>query len=254
LLKMKRFLHRKKDDIKSQRNRVKLPMDIIAADQLQLILEYNNTVLYDSQPKTLSLIEAGAIKAVRVDNFLPVDERNALFEAVCREQEAFRTLGHSTTMHYTLNSPQSGNDGAGPLRKAHKLFTQRVKEHIPQILEALDLPSFRVRDIPLNLINGLDGHEGVPHMDSVVDGKCQISILYYFHKLPKVFRGGGLEFYAAHNMTSQGHFEKPACSIDIEDNLLVVFPSQTFHGITKVESSSNNFTDGRFVMVGFVAG
>lgn len=115
----------------------------------------------------------------------------------------------------------------------------------------LAVDPFVVTEMPLTLVNGLDGHCGLPHADSL-DGRYRISLLYYFHRTPKAFRGGDLEFYETNPSSPNGHSEAALAGIDYEDNLLIAFPSHIFHGITDVRCESDDFADGRFAAISFL--
>ena len=99
--------------------------------------------------------------------------------------------------------------------------------------------------------NGLDGHCGLPHADSY-DDRYRISLLYYFHRVPRAFRGGDLEFYDVDTASPKGHSDETLATIVQEDNLLIAFSSQTFHGITDVRCDSDDFADGRFAAIAFL--
>ena len=209
-----------------------------------------NDAFINAQQGTLSLLESGSVKAIRIAQFLTKEERDALFSAVCQEQEAFKTFELPGTQAGPTRFYTPTNE-AGPIDMAHKRFSIRVIEWLPYLLETLGVEPFEVSDIPINLAHGQDGHWGDPHADST-NGRYKISILYYFHQVPKMFKGGDLEFYSTDEQAPNGHSEQPIFSIEMQDNMFVAFPSQTFHGVTKVQSTSKDFANGRFVAVGFI--
>lgn len=191
----------------------------------------------------------------RVGQFLPEGERDALYQAACAAQKSFHPPGGpgapaNGTLYWSLDDDGS-EAGVRPLREAIGILSQRVLERFPSLFTALGIDPFPVSEISLSLINGLDGHAGTPHEDST-GGRYQISLLYYFHRIPKAFQGGDLEFYETDPESTSGHGDEPFARIEHEDNLLIAFPSETFHGVTGVQSDSSNFADGRFVAVGFV--
>ena len=61
-----------------------------------------------------------------------------------------------------------------------------------------------------------------------------------------------LEFFATDGESPTGHRDEVLAMLEQKDNLLVAFPSQTFHGVTGVQCDSDDFADGRFVVVGFL--
>ena len=195
-------------------------------------------------------------KMIQIAQFLPTLERDALYEAVCANQAAFQPPGGLVAdvggaLYLSLESDQDDGPGMDRLRKASECLSSRILAMLPTLFTALGVEPFAVKAIPLNFINGRDGHSGLPHADSL-DGRFKISLLYYFHRTPKAFRGGDLEFYESDAGSPNGHGKKAITRIACEDNLLIAFPSQTFHGITGVLSDSDQFVDGRFAAVGFL--
>ncbi len=204
----------------------------------------------------VSLIESGSVKVVHMARFLPRQERDVLYTAVCKEQEAFQTLAlpgakEEPTKFLSMESDGKINLKVDLVQEAAKMLTKRMMKQLPFLCKTLDIEPFEVSDIPTTFINGLHGHYADPHADST-NGQYRISILYYFHKVPKVFRGGNLNLYAFDDEAQHGYSEKILFQIELEDNLLIAFPSQTFHGVTEVQSDSADFVDGRFVAVGFL--
>lgn len=203
-----------------------------------------------------SLLESQSIKVVRVDAFLSNQERDAIYNAVCKEQEAFKTLGHAevgevVTRFLSLELGKENEVKIDLIQETTEVLKKRIMAQLPALCKMLDIQSFNSSKLPITFINALDGHFGTSHADSI-DGRYQISILYYFHKVPKVFNGGNLNFYAFDHEAESGHSKDMLFEVEIEDNLLIAFPSNVFHGVTQVQSHSSDFKDGRFVAVGFL--
>ena len=215
-----------------------------------------NSEFNDMHKANCSLIEVGPLKVVRVSQLLPKHERESLYDAVCHEQEAFKTLnfpGSIDGMTKYLKFESNGEVGTNAIltHKAYKVLCNRIIDQLPALFEMLDIEPFDISNVPLTFNNSSHGHFGNPHVDSV-NGQYQISLLYYFHGLPKKFRGGDLEFYSHDDGSPKGYSHDPIIKIDFEDNLLIAFVSETFHGVTEVLSDSDEFGDGRFVAVGFL--
>lgn len=195
-------------------------------------------------------------RVIQIPQFLPKHEHDALFEAVCSNQQAFQCAGNSDVnidgpFYLAVDSMAADLPGADAVLEACKSLSNRIQSVLPQLFEALGVEHFPVSEVPLTLLNGLNGHYGCPHNDES-GGRFKISILYYFHGAPKAFSGGDLEFYNTDLKSPNNHSDKPIASVDYEDNLLIAFPSQVFHGITEVFCNSNKFEDGRFVVIGFL--
>ena len=210
----------------------------------------------ESQPGIVSVSLLKSVRAVKIAQFLPRHERDALYAAVCANQVAFQRPGNSGpdaggSFYLSLESDECDRPGVAPVRAASELLLTRILGILPSLFTALTIEPVAVSEMPLTLVNGLDGHCGLPHADSI-DGRYRISLLYYFHRVPKAFRGGDLEFYDANPTSSEGYDDQAAARIDQEDNLLIAFPSRTFHGITEVRCDSDDFADGRFAAISFV--
>jgi SM-20-related protein len=200
--------------------------------------------------------DLGRIPAVKITRFLPESQRDALYAAVCTNQAALQRLGASGSDaggSFILPLEPGGTDAPGvtPIRDASDFLIQGILQLLPSLFTALDIEPFAVSRVPMTLVNGLDGHCGLPHADST-DDRYRISLLYYFHRLPRAFRGGDLEFYTEDPEFAQGDSEKAIARIEQQDNLLIAFPSNTFHGITDVCCDSSDFADGRFAAVVFL--
>jgi hypothetical protein len=191
-----------------------------------------------------------------VSNFLSKEERDDLFKSICEHQNLFQPLGSTIpdgggTLHISLEPENITTPENEQLQKAFGTLSERMKKLLPQVFDALAVKPFPVTEIPLSIGNGLDRHTGSPHTDEC-GGRYKISVLYYLHKKPKAFRGGALEFFKKDASSNMGHQKKPFVRLEHEDNLLIAFPSETYHGVTDVSLDSTKFEDGRFVIVGFL--
>lgn len=197
-----------------------------------------------------------SVRLVQVAEFLPLKEHDALFAAVCASQGAFQPRqipGEDTggTFCMSLHANELDHPGATAACQASEVLSTRLRVLLPTLFTTLDVEPFAVSEIPWTLVNGLDGHSGLPHADST-DGRWRISLLYYFHRMPNAFRGGALEIYDAGTGSAEHRSDRVLTRIDHEDNMLIAFPSHTFHGITDVRCDSSDFADGRFVASAFL--
>jgi hypothetical protein len=193
---------------------------------------------------------------IQIANFLPKEERDKVFDIVCANKKAFQDVrvpesNQGELMYLPLELENSDRSEAVKIRQAIECLSKRIIKLLPKLFISLGVEPFPVSHVPFSVINGLNHHVGIPHVDES-GGKFKISILYYFHKTPKTFQGGALEFYDTDTSFQSGHSDKPFAKIDHEDNLLIAFPCKTYHGVTNVQLDSNEFEDGRFVVVGFL--
>lgn len=218
----------------------------------------DNNEIIESHPGISSIALMDSVRVARVASFLPAPERNALYDAACTNQAAFQQPGVpgsdiGSSLYLSMESNGVDHAAAAPVRAACENLSKRVLEILPSLFTTLDVEPFVVSEMPLTLVNGLDGHYGLPHADSL-DGRFRISLLYYFHRQPRAFRGGDLKFYEANPSLPNGYNEEALVRIDQEDNVLLAFPSYVYHGITNVECDSNDFADGRFAAISFLGG
>ena len=108
-----------------------------------------------------------------------------------------------------------------------------------------------------------DGAHFFPHLDIPVGAGRRplgaganeervLSAVYYFHRLPTGFSGGGLKLFAFgrdDHVEGSGE-DRDAPSIELEplDNSLVVFPSWVMHQVLPVSCPSGQFADYRFAV------
>lgn len=209
--------------------------------------------------RKVSLIEKGSIKVAHIPQFLPIEERDLLEETIGKGQKHFRTYTNepadydvSLTRFLDLKLLETKRDQTNLIQEVYDNLRKRIIEQLPSLFNLLDVEPFTVSDIHLAFINCPDGHYGDPHIDSG-NGQYRVSILYYFHRIPKRFIGGNLELFDRDHDVSAPCNDAPLFTIDFEDNLLIAFASDTPHGVTKVQSDSINFRDNRFVATAFLS-
>lgn len=214
-----------------------------------------NDNLNQLQP-IISITDLKSNNIIQIPGFLPKAERDKLFDTVCAKQKAFHRISTPGSdikgaLHLSLKPKNSEDSETALIRETCEYLSKCIMKILPKLFTSLGIEPFPVSHIPLSLINGFDGHTSLPHTDDS-DGRLKITLLYYFSKIPKAFRGGALEFYETDATRQSGHSDKAVVKIEHEDNLLIAFPSQTYHGVTDVELDSIEFEDGRFVVVGFL--
>lgn len=210
----------------------------------------------NTQQNNTSLIKSDQVKIIRIPQFLSKEDNDALYKAVCKEKNTFKSYKFSesdtkTTTFLELSSKSNNNLDTILTQKAYNILTKQIIKQLPFIFNTLNIPPFPVSEIPLTFVNCSDGHYGTPHTDSI-NGQYQISVLYYFNCVPKIFKGGDLQIFDTDDNSSKGYNSEPLFTVNFENNILLAFPSETFHGITKVQSNSKKFSDGRFIAVGFL--
>lgn len=131
------------------------------------------------------------------------------------------------------------------------------------IVEAIGYRGPAPTSLELEIATHGDGAHFFPHLDIPVGAERQplgyganedrvLSAVYYFHRLPKGFAGGGLRLFAfARNGLGEEtgeHQDAPSIELEPLDNSLVVFPSWVMHEVLPVSCPSGQFADYRFAV------
>ena len=83
----------------------------------------------------------------------------------------------------------------------------------------------------------------------------RLSYVYYFHRMPRRFAGGDLLLYDTDYDAQEDTHLHAYSRLSPADNTLVLFPSDSYHEITKVAPASGEtlaFGDGRFTVNGWI--
>ena len=154
---------------------------------------------------------------------------------------------------------------APTVHAVRRWFVPKLRLALPEALARLNTDRRGLRaenvqkfGIELDLTAHHAGGYYTCHTDRNCDkhrtGGRRISYVYYFYRKPRRFSGGDLllydtDYYAG--VTSMRAYSRLAAA----DNTLILFPSDSFHEITKVEPASGDtlaFGDGRFTLNGWI--
>lgn len=109
---------------------------------------------------------------------------------------------------------------------------------------AFDMTHTPPNSTQIELVAHGDGAFYRPHTDTFTGdeymsgGRRRLTMVYYFHRLPRRFTGGRLRLFdLGGNQTID---IEPAC-----DSLLV-FPAATLHEVERISCPDGDFSDGRF--------
>jgi Rps23 Pro-64 3,4-dihydroxylase Tpa1-like proline 4-hydroxylase len=139
---------------------------------------------------------------------------------------------------------------------AQKAIHEHVREIIPRVLAPLDVAPFEIGKLEVKLRVYLDGHFFRIHMDcpanSEDNANRKVSYVYFFHKLPRAYTGGGLLLFdtdVENNKYTTAGFTR----IEPEDNSIVLFSSAYYHSVVPVSCPSKEVANSRFVINGHVS-
>ncbi|MEO8563996.1 MAG: 2OG-Fe(II) oxygenase [bacterium] len=127
-----------------------------------------------------------------------------------------------------------------------------IRERLPSIAARLGLAPFTVREIELKCTAYGDGNFFAAHSDTRHHPSRRVSFVYYFHRVPKPYRGGALLLYDSDVARPGTYFPRGVTRLDTLDNSVVFFPSGSFHEVERIVCPSGRFEDARFTFAGHV--
>nr|WP_290221135.1 2OG-Fe(II) oxygenase [Trichocoleus desertorum] len=186
---------------------------------------------------------------LRIKDFLPVEERDQLFEYVLQQEPNFvaaRVQAADLTYRQAkvlYSFPQFAD-----------AMTSLVELLLPDVLSQLGLPLFPISRIEAQLTAYNDGNYYITHndKDSPESASRQISYIYYFHQKPKPFSGGELRIYDCKSEGNKFVVADSFQTIEPIDNSIVFFQSGYAHEILPIRCPSQAFADSRFTLNGWV--
>jgi len=124
-----------------------------------------------------------------------------------------------------------------------------ISDALPNVLSELGSAPFKPMSFEMLISAYGDGAFYKRHIDSYVGGASEpsdriITMVYYFHRLPKVFAGGVLRLHSLAASGRDGSF------VDIEpiSDTAVFFPSWFPHEVLAVTCPDGGFMDSRFAI------
>jgi len=115
-------------------------------------------------------------------------------------------------------------------------------------LEPFDM---QTRDIQFTAHNEGDFYR--VHRDWTPDdnGHRRLTFVYYLHRQPRGFEGGGLRLFDTAEDSAQ-YFEQGYSKVLPRDNRIVIFPSYVWHEVERISCRSGLYEDGRFTLNGWL--
>lgn len=186
---------------------------------------------------------------LQLENFLSPHEQSQLLDYVLQQEAAFVPATTSIT--------------DATYRQAWVLYTfpqiaswmgDRIQAAIPEVLKQLNLPSFSIAQLEMQITAHNDGHYFKIHNDngSAAVANRELSYVYYFYREPKAFSGGELQIYDSY---IDNHFYVAAESsqiIEPRNNSIVFFLSRYLHEVLPICCPTRTFANSRFTVNGWV--
>lgn len=190
---------------------------------------------------------------VRITDFLAPDDHDRLLASALAWEQDFtesgifddkgeRQVDHMTRKSRTLTS--------GQFEELWGMFDKRLRAMLPVVRQQLGIPWFPLVKVERQLTAHARGGFFVPHVDTGdahVHGR-RISCVYYFHQLPKRFRGGELKLYDTWVTPTGSTGAGTYTTLAPIDNSIVFFSSDAFHEVCPVETETDAFADSRFTV------
>ena len=193
------------------------------------------------------------------DNFLPDSLAQDLLTFALAQKADFgpsavnpySTANDHRLNRLTRNSLLFAGDIPGSIKDQ---LLQPLKNILPAVFEALDMPPCEAAGFEVQLTAHNDGHYFRVHNDIIKSENQQVNRLltfvYYLHRQPCPFKGGNLYIYPTAELDEISKYYPQAVSP--AHNRLVLFPSHYFHEVAPVSCPSNTFADSRFTLNGWV--
>jgi hypothetical protein len=147
------------------------------------------------------------------------------------------------------------------IRRAHTLddlgpfdsvFREEVLQHLAPALKRLNLKSFPIGRLEMQITASGDGDYFRLHTDSDTKSTREISFVYYFHREPRRFSGGELRLYASREVAGQQIPSDHPQTLSPRQDMLLLFSSANDHEVLPVRVPTKDFADSRFTVNGWI--
>jgi len=204
-------------------------------------------------PATQAVVAESAFNHIEIEDFLTPGENAELLEYALANEAGFES---STILGDIENHRRSKVLFAVKTSKWRDVFLNRLKLHLPYIVLALNIPAFRVGEFEIQLTARNDGDYYKAHTDHSTEKQYTagrvISYVYYLHRKPRPFSGGGLLIYASRPERFVYGTVRSVTSVAPRNNSLVLFASNRWHELDMVRCPSGQFADCRFTGNGWL--
>jgi Rps23 Pro-64 3,4-dihydroxylase Tpa1-like proline 4-hydroxylase len=133
-------------------------------------------------------------------------------------------------------------------------FESRISRVLPDVLNSIpvSLPEYPNYETQLTASRHGDFFRLHSDSQSLETSHRILTFLYYFHREPKSFTGGELRLYDSMVIDNTCIASHTYRELSPESNLLIFFPSRVFHEVLPVVCGSDEFTDSRFTVNGWI--
>ena len=184
---------------------------------------------------------------MHVENFLDQDLSQQLLDYAINNKDIYTQSQIGKGKEGKVNEKVRISHVTRELGPWEAVIQEKVDAFYPKIREGLGMSDFAKRkNFEIELAAHGDGAFFKPHIDMRLGetGDRVISVVYYMHKTPKNFAGGGLRIYP--NEIFPGD-DQPVI-LEPTHNSLAVFQSYVHHEVLPVSCPSGEFKDYRFAV------
>jgi hypothetical protein len=176
-------------------------------------------------------------KCVIIPDFFPLDVNQSLCDYTWKHEASFFERSHS--LGFPLQKSFAASHGFDGW-KSH--IVEMLGLRLPSVLDAFGLACFNPGKIEADVSAILDKGFLELHNDTFCAPDRLLTYVYYFHSVPKRFKGGQL---IIHGLEPQESVVEP------ENNTCIFFPAHCYHQVLPV--ACRDFVDGRFSVNGWIS-
>ncbi len=138
--------------------------------------------------------------------------------------------------------------------KCQEVMLDRIRTALPQVLGKLGMEKFTIAGVEAQITASNEGDFFHFHSDNASERVASryLTFVYFFHREPRGFDGGGLRIHDARLANGEYVSEGTYQTIIPQQNQIVFFPCEMLHEITPVKCSSQRFADSRFTLNGWL--
>src|SRR6267142_27810 len=177
-----------------------------------------------------------------------------LLEHVVRNEKRFTsaTVREADGPDAVVNEKLSRAATLDDLGGFEKVFTERIKQHLHEVLPRIGKKPFPIGRIEMQITASSDGDYFRLHKDTDGTDTREVSFVYFFYREPHRFSGGELRIYPTRMIDGRLQPADHAATLSPRQDSMIFFPSLNDHEILPVRVPSHAFADSRFTVNGWI--
>jgi hypothetical protein len=180
-----------------------------------------------------------------LQHFLPADDAAQFLAYAIAHRDIFKPTKTGVAEKGAVREHIRNSVGTRKLGPFTEILSAALHKRLPELFAGAGIAPFLPDGLDLQCVAHGDGgfykrHIGTQTVESVEQLRVLTGV-YYLHRAPKAYTGGGLRLYAIGNPS--GHL---FTDIEAAHNTLVVFPAFAPHEVLPVHCPSNDDVDARY--------